>query len=180
MLFNFYETGADAITFHTTSSGDLFIGKRGDLVQMDFPAYALNPVEVTDLMEQAFCARPREAYLDRDLLLVYDSEEAVRGATVDIAKVAQLPGMGVAVTAPGVGHDCVSRFFAPKIGVDEDPVTGSVHCMIAPYWTERLGKRDIVAWQASARGGQMTLEGRGQRVGILGQAALFSTAELAV
>lgn len=178
VLLTFYEPDAASITFHTTSSGDLFISRRGDLIQMDFPAYALHEVPVTDLMEEAFGARPLEAYLDRDLLLVFDDEQLVREMRPDIDKVARLEGMGIAVTAPGTTHDCVSRFFAPKIAIDEDPVTGSVHCMIGPYWGRRLGKDAISAYQASARGGEMVLELRGERVAILGKAALFSTAEL--
>ena len=180
VLFRFYERDSESITFHTTSSGDLFIGRRGDLIEMDFPAYALNPVQVTDEMEAAMGARPSEAYLDRDLLLVYDDESTVREMRPDIERVALLDGMGVAVTAPGAAHDCVSRFFAPKIGIDEDPVTGSVHCMVAPYWGARLGKGSVSTYQASARGGEMVCELRGGRVAILGRAALFSTAELAI
>lgn len=180
VLFGFYENDAERITFRTTSSGDLAIGRRGGLIEMDFPAYALGPVPVTDEMEEALGVRPREAYLDRDLLLVYDDEAVVRRMRPNIEKVALLDGMGVAVTAPGVAHDCVSRFFAPKVGIDEDPVTGSVHCMIAPYWGARLGKGSISACQASARGGEMVCELRGERVAILGRATLFSTAELAI
>ena len=121
-----------------------------------------------------------EAFLDRDLLLVYEDEGTVREMRPDFDKVAELPGMGVAVKAPGTDRDCVSRFFAPKIGIDEDPVTGSVHCMIAPYWAARLGKERIRAYQASARGGEMELELCGERVFVLGHAALFSCAELSI
>ena len=178
VLFGFYEANASGITFHTTSSGDLHIGRRGGLIEMDFPAYGLTEVPITGLMEEVMGARPREAYLDRDLLLVYDSESFVQNVTPDFTKLEQLDGMGVAVTAPGSTHDCVSRFFAPKIGIDEDPVTGSVHCMIAPYWGRRLGKDAVRCYQASKRGGEMVCELRGNRVAILGEAALFSTAEL--
>lgn len=180
VLFNFYETDAERIVFHTTSSGDLFIGRRGELIEMDFPRFALREVPVTDEMEAAFGIRPLEAYLDRDLLLVYDDEAIVRAMRPDIARVAQLDCMGVAVTAPGSSHDCVSRFFAPQVAIDEDPVTGSVHCMIAPYWGARLGKQVIRAYQASARGGEMVCELRGERVAVLGKAALFASAELAI
>lgn len=177
VLFNFYEKEAEGITFHTMS-GDLFIGRRGDRIAMDFPAYECRQVPVTDLMEEALGAMPKEAYIDRDLLLVYDDEAIVRDMKPDFEKVAQLDGLGIAVTAPGAGHDCVSRFFAPKLEVDEDPVTGSVHCMIAPYWASRLGKSSIDACQASARGGEMVCELKGERVVLLGKAALFSVSEL--
>ena len=177
VLFGFYEQEAESITFHTMS-GDLFIGRRGEFIAMDFPAYACREVPVTDLMEEALGARPKEAYIDRDLLLVYDDEAAVRDMKPDFEKVGQLDGLGIAVTAPGADHDCVSRFFAPKLEVDEDPVTGSVHCMIAPYWANRLGKGAIDAYQASARGGEMVCELQGDRVVLLGKAALFSVSEL--
>ena len=181
VLFSFYEKEAEAITFHTMS-GNLFIGRRGDRIAMDFPAYICREVPVTDQMEDALGARPREAYLDRDLLLVYDDEGTVRRLKPDFEKVAGIDGanVGVAVTAPGADYDCVSRFFAPNIAIDEDPVTGSVHCMIAPYWASRLGKVVINAYQASARGGEMICELKGDRVVILGKAALFSVSELAI
>ena len=118
--------------------------------------------------------------MDRDLLLVYDDERIVREMKPDFEKVAQLDGMGVAVTAPAATHDCTSRFFAPDIAIDEDPVTGSVHCMIAPYWAGRLGKDTISAYQASARGGEMKCGLHGDRVVLLGQAALYSVGELTV
>ena len=179
VLFNFYDKEAESITFHTMS-GDLFIGRRGEHIAMDFPAYVCREVPVTDEMEDALGARPKEAYLDRDLLLVYDDEETVRKMKPDFEKVGQLDGLGIAVTAPGANRDCVSRFFAPKLKIDEDPVTGSVHCMIAPYWASRLGKTAIDAYQASARDGEMTCELQGDRVVILGKAALFSVSELTV
>ena len=179
VLLNFYEPDAERITFHTMS-GDLYVGRRGDHISLDFPAYVCHEVPVTDAMAEALGARPREAYKDRDLLLVYDDERIVREMKPDFEKVAQLDGMGVAVTAPAATHDCTSRFFAPKIAIDEDPVTGSVHCMIAPYWARRLGKDTISAYQASARGGEMKCELHGDRVVLLGQAALYSVGELTV
>ena len=179
VLFNFYEKESERITFHTMS-GDLFIGRRGEHIAMDFPAYECREVPVTDQMAEALGARPLEAYLDRDLLLVYDDEAIVREMRPDFEKVAKIDGasVGVAITAPGDRYDCVSRFFAPNIAIDEDPVTGSVHCMIAPYWAARLEKSTINAYQASARGGEMVCELKGSRVVILGKAALFSVSEL--
>jgi predicted PhzF superfamily epimerase YddE/YHI9 len=181
VLLSFYEKQAVSITFHTMS-GDLFVGRRDGGIVMDFPAYRLREVPVTDEMVEALGARPKEAYLDRDLLLVYGDESIVRAMKPDFEKVEALDGIGVgvAVTAPGTAYDCVSRFFAPKAAIDEDPVTGSVHCMIAPYWCARLGKDPIRAYQASARGGEMICELKGDRVVLLGKAALFSVSELAL
>lgn len=162
----------------STMSGDLFIGRDDRYIVMDFPAYRLNPVPVADEMTEAFGARPLEAYIDRDLLLVFDSEDTVRTMQPDFEKVKALPGEGVGVTARGREYDCVSRFFDPKLKVNEDPVTGSVHCMIAPYWTDKLHKNEIRAYQASERGGEMRCTFKNGRVVIAGEAMLFSESEL--
>jgi PhzF family phenazine biosynthesis protein len=177
VLFNFYEKDADGIVFHTMS-GDLFCVRRGERIEMDFPAYSLNEVPVTDEMAAAMGATPKEAYLDRDLLLVYEDEDIIRNMKPDIEKVKQLKGMGVGVTAPGKDYDCVSRFFVPELSIPEDPVTGSVHCMITPYWTERLGKSSLKAYQASDRGGELVCELKGDRVIISGKAVIFAVSEL--
>ncbi len=179
VLFNFYEKSAQKITFHTMS-GDLFITRSGDFIEMDFPAYKLNEVAVTDLMEKVFGARPLKAYLDRDLLLVFDDEKTVREMQPDFELMKTLDGQGVGVTARGKDYDCVSRFFDPKLCVNEDPVTGSVHCMIAPYWAKRLGKNVINAYQASSRGGELHCEVKGDRVIIAGKVALYSVGELKI
>lgn len=179
VLFRFYETGADAITFDTLG-GTLFVRRQDGHILMDFPSYALNPVEVTPAMCEAFGATPAAAYLDRDLLLVFDDEKTVREAAPDMGRLLELPGLGVGITAPGTDYDCVSRFFCPKLAVDEDPVTGSVHCMIAPYWSARLHKDAIRAFQASARTGELFCRQEGARTILGGDVALFSSAELCV
>ena len=178
-LFRFHEPDSETITFRTMS-GELRVTRQDDWLVMDFPAYRLDPVDVTDKMEEALGARPLEAYLDRDLLLVYDDETVVRNMRPDIALVAELPGMAACPTAPGAEFDCVSRFFAPNMGIDEDPVTGSAHCMVAPYWANRLGKDEVHAWQASERGGELLCKVRGDRVSVAGKAALYSVCELQV
>lgn len=178
-IFRFHEPDSETITFRTMS-GELRVTRQDDWLVMDFPAYRLNPIDVTDKMEEALGARPLEAYLDRDLLLVYDDEDVVRNMRPDIALVAGLPGMAACPTAPGAEFDCVSRFFAPNMGIDEDPVTGSAHCMVAPYWANRLGKDEIHAWQASERGGELLCKVRGERVSVAGKAALYSVCELQV
>ncbi len=115
-----------------------------------------------------------------DFLVEVDSEESLRSLRPDFAALAALPARGVTVTARGVGgFDFVSRFFAPNIGVNEDPVTGSVHCLLAPYWAEKLGKTEMVGRQVSARGGMVRVGLRGDRVAISGQAVTVLRAELA-
>ena len=177
VLFSYYENDADRIVFHTLS-GDLFTVRRGDRIEMDFPAYSLHEVPVTAEMEAAMGAAPKEAYIDRDLLLVYDDEDIIRKMNPDFSKLKQLDGLGVGVTAPGKDYDCVSRFFVPELNINEDPVTGSVHCMITPYWTKRLGKSSLKAYQASVRGGELICELRDDRVIISGRAAIFAVSEL--
>ena len=154
--------------------------RRGNLYEMDFPAYELTPVPVTPAMAEAMNgAVPNAAYMGRDLLCVFDDEDAVRHMTVDQEKVRALDGLLLHVTAPGSGeNDCVSRSFAPKCGVAEDPVCGSGHCHIVPYWADKLGRDTLVAYQASPRGGTLYCTVHGGRVTLAGKAALFSEAEL--
>ncbi|HWP80944.1 MAG TPA: PhzF family phenazine biosynthesis protein [Candidatus Acidoferrum sp.] len=177
VIDRFIRPGRAAIQFFTLS-GTLTVEKRGDLFEMDFPAYALTSVPVTDGMAQVIGARPLEAYMGRDLLCVMDSEETVRGLVPDMNKLLSLDGLLLHATAPGRAYDCVSRSFAPKLGVPEDPVCGSGHCHIVPYFAGRLGKRELVACQVSARGGILYCAVDGDRVKLAGRAALFSEAEI--
>ena len=179
VLFNYYEKNVDNITFHTMS-GDLFIHRQQDEIVMDFPAYRLNETSVTTQMTKAMGHEPLRAFIDRDLMLVYEDEKIIREMSPDFGEMIQLDGGGVGVTAPGKEYDCVSRFFTPKDKINEDPVTGSVHCMIAPYWAEQLGKKEIHAYQASERGGKLECRLQGNRVVISGKAVLYSVSELFV
>lgn len=145
---------------------------------MNFPAYKRNKVSVTDEMVQAIGIKPTEAYLDRDLLLVLDSEEAVINLKPNQEKMKKLDGLCIAVTAESKNFDCVSRVFAPELNVAEDPVTGSTHCMIAPYWADKLGKTDITVFQASKRTGVLYCKAIGERVIISGKAVLYSVADI--
>lgn len=173
VLFRFYEKEADQLTFHTMS-GDLFITRDGERMTMNFPSYTCHEIEITPLMTDVFGTAPNHAFLDRDLLLVYEDEAIIRHMQPDFEKMQHLPGIGVGVTAPGKDYDCVSRFFAPKLKVNEDPVTGSAHCMITPYWTGLLGKDSILAYQASARGGELFCRQADDRTYISGHAVLFA------
>ena len=161
-----------------TLSGTLTVVKDGDLFAMDFPAYELRPVPVTDAMEQAIGARPLEAYMGRDLLCVMDSEETVRGKDPDQTQLLSLDGLLLHTTAQGKNFDCVSRSFAPKLNVPEDPVCGSGHCHILPYWAKQYGRDELVAYQASRRGGVVYGKLAGDRVTLSGKAALYAEAEI--
>lgn len=168
------EPDLNSVDFETLS-GRLSVTKAGNFFELDFPAYRYEKVHVTAEMSDAVGVEVREAYLSRDLLMVVDSLENLQP---NFEKLAKLDGMTQAVTAAGKDFDCVSRVFAPKVGVPEDPVTGSTHCLIAPYWAERLGKKILNARQASKRGGTLICKISGDRVKIAGQAALFAVAEL--
>ena len=173
------EKNLPAVEFETLS-GKFFVERKGKFFEMNFPAYELKKIPVTDEMCSAVNAKVLEAYLARDLLMVLNSAEAVENLAPDFDKLKNLDGLTQAVTAAGKNFDCVSRVFAPKIKVPEDPVTGSTHCLIAPYWSGRLGKKKITARQASARGGILYCEIFGERVKISGNAVLFSVADLKI
>lgn len=179
VLLNYYEKTAQQVVF-TTLSGDLIVKRKVDLYEMEFPAYDLKPVEVTSAMEDAVGASIKEAYIARDLLCVLDNEKTVRELTPDLEKIKQIDGLLVHVTAKGKDEDCVSRSFAPKLSVAEDPVCGSGHCHIIPYWADLLGKDELVAFQASKRGGTLYCRREGSKIFMAGKAALYSIDELFV
>ena len=177
VLFKFYIPDATQVVF-STLSGDLTVWRKGDLLEMEFPAYSLNKVPVTENMIEAVGAVPSEAYMGRDLLCVFDDESTVRNLKPDMDKLLKLDGLLLQVTAPGKDTDSVSRSFAPKLNVAEDPVCGSGHCHIVPYWAQKLGKENIVAYQASPRGGTLYCRVSDDKVFMAGKAALFSECEL--
>ena len=177
VLLNYYEKDAQLVVF-TTLSGDLIVTRKGELFEMEFPAYNLKKVNVTDAMEDALGASVKEAYIARDLLCVLDDEQVVRDLKPDLEKIKKIDGLLVHVTARGRDADCVSRSFAPKLSVAEDPVCGSGHCHIIPYWADLLGKDDLVAYQASKRGGTLFCRREGSKIFMAGKAALYSIDEL--
>lgn len=184
VVLNHYAKEAKQVTFATNEVGELVVSRAGDRYELDFPAYDLAQVPVTDAMEEALGARPIEAWMARDLLCVMDSAGTVRELQPDQQAIEALDGLLVHVTAAGEegsDYDCVSRSFAPKLAIPEDPVCGSGHCHILPYWAERLGRQDLVAYQASRRGGTLWGHAAGDgRCVLAGKAALFSVAELMI
>ena len=179
VLFRFYRPEAEELVF-STLSGPLTVRRKEGLLEMDFPAYTPVRVEVSDEMTAALGVRPREVWRARDLLCVLDREEDVVRLCPDLRAIEALGGEICIVTARSGQFDCVSRCFAPGCSVPEDPVTGSAHCLIAPYWAKRLGKTELTARQASARGGTLLCRLEGDRVFLAGQAALFAKSELYV
>ncbi len=179
ILFRYRFPSLEKVTF-STRSGDLFVARDGDLLSMDFPSCPGTPIEVTDAFISAIGRRPEDAFLARDLLFVFRSEEEVRTLRPDLAGIAALDAFAVIVSAPGDAVDFVSRFFAPRAGVPEDPVTGSAHCTLVPYWAARLRKSKLMAKQLSARGGDLLCELRGERVIIAGNAVEYLSGEITV
>lgn len=179
VLFQFYIPDENMVTF-STLSGDLIVIKDNNLLEMEFPAYPLEKVPVTEDIVDALGAVPTEAYMGRDLLCVFDDEENVRNLEPDMEKLLKLDGLLLHVTAPGKNTDSVSRSFGPKLNIIEDPVCGSGHCHIVPYWVKKLGKQNIIAYQASKRGGTLYCRMAGNKVFLAGKAALFSECELYV
>ena len=161
-----------------TRSGRLHVRRRRDLFVLDFPVHRLRPCEPPAGIAQAMGAEPARAFAGPNWLFVYDREAEVAALAPDLPRLGALlegTGRGVIATAPreaGAG-DAASRYFAPAQGIAEDPVTGSAHCMIAPYWAQVLGRNRIHAVQISLRGGELFCELRGERVEIAGRAVKY-------
>ena len=166
------ETGLDSVEF-SSRSGALRVTREGDLYALDFPSRVARAVDLSGALQAALGARPKEVLASRDLMAVYETEEEVRGLKPDLPLLSAYDTFAVLVTAPGKEADFVSRFFAPRQGIPEDPVTGSAHCTLVPYWARRLGKKKLHALQVSARGGELFCEDRGERVSIAGRAVLY-------
>jgi predicted PhzF superfamily epimerase YddE/YHI9 len=179
VLFRHYLAGRDTVSF-TTRSGKLDVTRRSGFLAMDFPARPGRAIATDDALAAALGAAPREALLARDLLAVFESEADVQDFRPDLAKIASLDAFALIISAPGSDVDFVSRFFAPRAGVPEDPVTGSAHCTLIPYWARRLGKSELVARQLSARGGEIRCELRGERVVIGGDVVEYLRGEIDV
>ncbi len=173
VIFNEIEKGRNEVHFRS-KSGPLRVSAVGDTLGLDFPSRA--PVAAkgaTAALAEALRARPCEVLSSRDYLAVFETEDAVRALKPDMAKVAALDHMAVIATAPGRDCDFVSRFFVPSLGIPEDPVTGSAHCTLVPYWSKRLGKTKLFARQVSQRGGELWCEDRGERVTIAGRCVKY-------
>ena len=175
------EAGRESVAFHTLS-GVLTVKKVEDGYAMDFPAQECKRTEVRAEVAEALTENPVEVFQnERFTLVLLESAAGVRVLAPDFARVAQLDPHGVIVTAAGEdGYDCVSRFFAPNLGVNEDPVTGSAHCVLAPFWSKRLGKKSIRAYQASARGGELLCTCAGERVELQGKCLFYLEGEATI
>jgi len=181
VVMRFLEPQRQSVSFQTRKAGILAVSRRGDMLVMDFPARPAVAVAPPPGLLAALGGRPREVLRARDHLIVYDSADQITALKPDLAALAKVDCWAAIVTAPGAnGVDFVSRFFAPAQGIPEDPVTGSSHCTLAPYWAERLGKTELKARQLSRRGGALTCTLNGDRVSIAGRVALYLEGQIEV
>jgi predicted PhzF superfamily epimerase YddE/YHI9 len=164
-----------SVTFDTLKAGPLELTRDGELLAMDFPSWPPEAKPAEPRILAALGAWPAESFVARGrTLAVYDRADEVAALRPDFAAMRRVEGADAIATAPGRdGVDFVSRYFAPNYGVDEDPVTGSAHCVLTPYWAARLGRERMTARQISARGGELTCTLRGDRVTIAGHAVLY-------
>ena len=179
VLFKEIGYGAHEIVFNTPS-GEVAVSRSGDQLILDFPSREPLTCDAPADLDAVMGSMPQQVLRSRDLLLVYENESRVRAIAPDFRAMAQWDCLGVIVTSPGDEADFVSRFFAPKAGVNEDPVTGSAHCTLIPYWADKLGKDRLHALQVSRRGGELFCRYAGQRVKIGGNALTYLRGELEV
>lgn len=179
VLFRDSHSNARRVRFET-ASGELVVERAADGLAMDFPSRPGVPVEASGEILEALGAKPQELLRARDLMAVFESEEQVRDFVPDPGRIAALDAFALIVTAPGGDCDFVSRFFAPKAGIPEDPATGSSHCTLAPYWAVRLGKATLRARQLSRRGAELSCRVEGDRVRIAGHVVEFMRGEIEV
>lgn len=174
VLFHRLGWNGEVVEFETRRSGVLSVRRQGELLVMDFPERPPVPCRSPDSLERSLGAVPVEVLAsEEDLLVCLEKARQVATLEPDISGLATLDCRGIIVTAPGEDCDFVSRFFAPRVGVNEDPVTGSAHCVLIPFWSERLGKKTLFARQVSRRGGEIHCERGTSRVRIGGRASLY-------
>ncbi len=174
VLFTYQKWPEENIRFQTRKSGVLVVTRRDDLLEMDFPARPAYAQAPPAGLNEALRVTPQEVLGSaEDLLVVLDSERTVKAAQPDFFALERVACRGIIITARGDRSDFVSRFFAPRVGIPEDPVTGSAHCVLVPYWAGVLRKNDLHAFQVSKRGGELFCKYAGERVKISGKAALY-------
>jgi len=179
VLFSELNQPGNTIRFQTRS-GPVTTARRGALIELDFPSRPPAACPGDDLLARALGHAPREVLKARDYLGVYDSQSQVAALTPDFTLLERLDSAGIIVTARGENCDFVSRYFAPRAGIPEDPVTGSSHCSLIPFWAGRLGKNELFARQISRRGGELHCRLLGDRVAIGGRSVIFGRGFLEV
>ena len=176
--FNFINKDQNEVTF-MSASGELSVSKNNDLYELNFPKDNLTKIDLEDRVEDSIGVKPVETYIgDINLIAILDSEDAIKKLNPEFNKLINLEGQGLIVTAQSNEYDFVSRYFCPKYGINEDPVTGSAHTSLIPYWSERLKSSELVAKQVSDRGGVLYCKNQDTRVLISGKAVLYMKGEI--
>ena len=172
VLYNFTGCSPGSLVFQS-QSGTLTVNREHDMYFLDFPSRKGKEIPCPALLSEALGRMPDAVYSDRDIMAIFTNPEDIVALKPDFSQLRKLDALGCIVTAPGMDEDFVSRFFAPSVGINEDPVTGSAHCTLIPYWAERLGKNELFARQVSSRGGELICKNQGDRVQIGGKATLY-------
>lgn len=180
ILFKYFDRDLHILNFKT-ASGQLSVEKSGELLSMDFPAWPPVDTDPPEILAEALGEAASAVLTSRDLLAVFEDEGVIQNMTPDFNRIKEIKShLGIIVTAPGKNSDFVSRFFAPLAGLNEDPVTGSAHCTLIPYWAKRLNKNKLHAYQLSGRKGELFCDYLEERVRISGHATLFAKGEIYV
>lgn len=180
VIFDCLKLEESKVNFYSARSGKLSVEKQGDVLVLDFPRYGVNEIEIDAHLVEAVGMRPLQTWETQGnmVMMLFENESDIAEIAPDMSALAKIPFDEIIVTAKGDSADFVSRMFAPRIGIPEDPVTGAIHCSLIPFWAERLGKTELFARQISARGGDLFCELRGERVKIGGNAALYLKGEI--
>lgn len=177
VIFNFIEKDSNQIVFESLS-GNLTVFRKDDFITLNFPARPPKKILISDLHSKCLDIEPREVLLSSKTLFLLNSESEVLNATPNFDEIKKLDSDGLIITAKGENCDFVSRYFAPHAGIPEDPVTGSAHTVLTPYWSKKLNKSKLQAKQLSKRGGELFCEDLGDRINISGKAVLYSIGEI--
>jgi PhzF family phenazine biosynthesis protein len=181
VLFSYYTTKENLIQFFSPRSGHLEVERKDEWLTLNFPKDIYTKIDVPDVLINAFQKNPLEAYRGKsDFLLIFANQKEIEEMNPDLTMIESVGGRGVIVSAPGNDVDFVSRFFAPQSGINEDPVTGSAHTTLTPYWSKRTGKTRLTALQLSKRRGELVCELQGQRVLISGKAVTYMIGEIEI
>ena len=179
VLFNHEGFSGEQIIFHTLKRGSLIVRKEGERLTMNFPADRIKPLSLNEDLTSCTDQKPVAAFKGvAKYMLVFEKEQQIISLRPNLQAIAKLPATGMIVTARGDKSDFVSRFFAPQSGIDEDPVTGSAHTALIPYWSDKFGKDELTAVQLSARKGHLFCRMLGDRVEISGKARTYMIGEI--
>ena len=180
VYFNFINKDDNEVSF-MSASGEISVRKNDDLYELDFPKDNLSKIDLIDRVEDSIGVTPIETYIGNiNLFAILNSEDSIKALTPDFNKLINLDGQGLIVSAQSNKYDFVSRYFCPKYGINEDPVTGSAHTSLIPYWSERLNSKELIAKQVSERGGVLYCKNKDSRVLIAGKAVLYMKGEIEI